>query len=878
MFFDLGYTPVPAKDKKPLVKDWQLFGRNRPVVHSGDMDDHLRPRNLTKTQCQAWAKHFRGAGINLVCVDGIIWLDIDDDEIARDPRLPKSPMVRIGARGFAAAFRYDGPSEDFVRNGVKIISILGEGKSVAVPPSIHPVTGRPYIWVPEGAPLVPANELPVLDRQLIEQIAVDHGAEHPLLRLARNCNQSTDVAALPEQISAQRGRYDAYARGALRAATDELSRIPEGGRNHELFKAAASLSRFITAELLTSEEVYAALDEACTVNGLLRDDGAYSVHRTISSGIQTGMYRSVEALTEVDPTVIFANHPATLPEGASRTPLPTKTLVALPDGRNVEVTENVAPEDEERPCTRYAEGGLRHYGEKGTIYVGAPMVVLARTEAVDCNQHGRVIAFRTSKGWRTLSIASEELQSTHGDALRERLAQLGYDLSPGTWKLLATYLMREPAPLVVRSVSKPGWNDGYYVQPGDVIGPDGKGPVLVNSDAQPVMGTRGTLEQWRSTIGTVAVGNPLLALAIAASLSGAIRTPLDVANSGLHFYGDSTTGKTTLLRAACSVWGSPAFMCSWRATSNGLEAISESRNDSVLITDEISECSPHEIGAISYMIGNGVGKARARRDGSLREPRIFTLTHLSSGEQDLRSAAGDNALKIGQLLRLVDVPMIESMGAFRNAYGMDPGAFARWISEQSRQCYGTAARAFITYVAETGDAGHEDAERFIVPTGNDIIERIGKQMAIYYAAACVAERSGVVPGGFADTVNQGIILAMSAWVGDNGDDVSVHQKIIDKIESFITANEDKLFTSVNDKDQVRGNYRAGWWTDGPQGRSYFITSIGFDEMTKGFSKRIVFDALIKYNKIITTQRKDGKTHTELKKINGRPVRVTNIKL
>ena len=68
----------------------------------------------------------------------------------------------------------------------------------------------------------------------------------------------------------------------------------------------------------------------------------------------------------------------------------------------------------------------------------------------------------------------------------------------------------------------------------------------------------------------------------------------ETGRAGIHLIGDSSQGKTTALHVAGSIWGSPGFVRTRRATSNGLEATSNALNDALLILDEISECDPHE--------------------------------------------------------------------------------------------------------------------------------------------------------------------------------------------------------------------------------------------------------------------------------------------
>ena len=130
--------------------------------------------------------------------------------------------------------------------------------------------------------------------------------------------------------------------------------------------------------------------------------------------------------------------------------------------------------------------------------------------------------------------------------------------------------------------------------------------------------TAGTLAGWQAGIAAMAVGNPLLVLGLCAAFAGLVLARCGQESGGIHFIGDSSTGKTTIIEAACSVWGSSGFRRSWRTTGNGLEGAAALFNDSLLALDEISECDPRQVGEVVYMLGNGRGKQRASRTGSAR--------------------------------------------------------------------------------------------------------------------------------------------------------------------------------------------------------------------------------------------------------------------
>ncbi|MCR5258268.1 MAG: DUF927 domain-containing protein, partial [Desulfovibrio sp.] len=56
-----------------------------------------------------------------------------------------------------------------------------------------------------------------------------------------------------------------------------------------------------------------------------------------------------------------------------------------------------------------------------------------------------------------------------------------------------------------------------------------------------------------------------------------------------------------------------------------------------LCLDEINQANTKVIGAVVYMLGNGQGKTRSKKNGELREQKKFRLIFLSSGEASLES-------------------------------------------------------------------------------------------------------------------------------------------------------------------------------------------------------------------------------------------------
>jgi putative DNA primase/helicase len=107
-------------------------------------------------------------------------------------------------------------------------------------------------------------------------------------------------------------------------------------------------------------------------------------------------------------------------------------------------------------------------------------------------------------------------------------------------------------------------------------------------------------------------------------------------SGGFHFRGASSSGKTTALKVASSVWGDPdRYIRLWRSTANGLERLAALHNDGLLVLDELSQIDPKEAGEAAYLFVNGQGKNRASKQGTIKPSSLWLLILLSAGEESL---------------------------------------------------------------------------------------------------------------------------------------------------------------------------------------------------------------------------------------------------
>jgi len=78
---------------------------------------------------------------------------------------------------------------------------------------------------------------------------------------------------------------------------------------------------------------------------------------------------------------------------------------------------------------------------------------------------------------------------------------------------------------------------------------------MLDAAAHALYQARGTVEEWREGVTRLASGQVLPVPAISAALAGPLLQLAGMEGGGVHFWGRSSQGKTSLLALAASVWG-----------------------------------------------------------------------------------------------------------------------------------------------------------------------------------------------------------------------------------------------------------------------------------------------------------------------------------
>ncbi|MFM5301832.1 DUF927 domain-containing protein [Aeromonas caviae] len=482
------------------------------------------------------------------------------------------------------------------------------------------------------------------------------------------------------------------------------------------------------------------------------------------------------------------------------------------------------------------------------VPISSPIRVLAETADEHGRGYGRLLEWQDSAGRvRQWAMPVRALVSRNGDEVFAALLDAGLPfIELSRKRKLAAYLMACHPDRRIICVERTGWHGHAYVLPQGAIGPEAEGVILQTTGyAASDFTERGTLAKWQQGVSALAVGNSRLCFALSLAFAAPLLALVGMEGGGFHLKGESTDGKTTIMKAAASVYGNPdRYSQTWRATGNAIEGIASRRNDALLCLDELGELDGREAGQVAYMLANGQGKGRSKQDGELRERKAWRLLFLSTGELSLEdhAASAGQRTQAGMEVRTIQIPSDTGHhGAFEWLHDMEGGrTFADTLKANADHQYGTAFRALVTGLAADMEQhrGHlkDEIQRLaaeLTPKGaGNQVGRAINRFALVAAAGELATRLGITGWPEGEAI-RAVRVCLKAWLVERGhlgnkEDAAT----LAQIRGFITAHQYTRFADWFDANH-RPAKMVGYRKVEGNGVSFIVLPPGWAEITKG---------------------------------------------
>ncbi|MHB8915018.1 MAG: DUF927 domain-containing protein [Thiobacillus sp.] len=483
--------------------------------------------------------------------------------------------------------------------------------------------------------------------------------------------------------------------------------------------------------------------------------------------------------------------------------------------------------------------GNKEGKEQPPLWICTPLHVVAMTRDENSGDWGRMLEWLDDDSKKHQWAMPLELMEGDGSEVRRELAKLGLNISPNpnARNLLAAFIKVWPVERRACCVNRLGWYGDVFVRPAESIGKFSELVVFQNAHAiEPAYSESGTADEWRDSVARLAQGNSRIVFALSTAFAGPLVSIAGEDSGGFHFRGASSSGKSTALKVAASVWGKPSsFVRLWRGTVNGLEGLAALHNDSLLILDEIGQVDPAAAGDSAYLLANGQGKARATRNGLARAPQRWRLFFLSAGEESLSAIMEKSGKKssAGQEIRLADIEADAGagMGIFEILHNLPSAcALASTIKEASDRHYGTVGKKWLTYLvvnrAKLEALIADGIKTFLteaLPAGaTGQVERVARRFALVAVAGELATAYKLT-GWQKGEATQAAHACCATWLeGFGGNGNHEERVILAQVRAFFEMHGASRFEDIKALNDQRILNRAGYYRTGVVGEREFL--------------------------------------------------------
>lgn len=450
------------------------------------------------------------------------------------------------------------------------------------------------------------------------------------------------------------------------------------------------------------------------------------------------------------------------------------------------------------------------------------------------------------------------------------------------WKLNVDYLV----PFVAELGYSPKYH-GFFMADGLYLA-DAKKYIWFDEAQQGQLQNStpaGSYQKWKDNIASEVIQYPLPAFALIYTFASYLQQLIELSTTFVHFYGETSHGKTLLLQLATSVHangtdpngGSSSYIQGWNTTTAGLENIARSFSGSIGVIDEIHMCDPKEFSNSIYTICSGSSKTRATANGKAQKKYEWKFLALSSGEQsgfEKLSRYNIADATTGKAIRFIDIAVPKQI--FTDYDGNELGSeeannLATKLKEECSLNFGHAGRDFVQNLLSLGSSQEElkalieqDMKRMFDKLTADLTlkneeRRIMRTFAMIAAAGNFAVMFDILPM-TEDQVFSAVSYVRDIWLKEMAHFHNQKAKSEDNafvLKKWIDKNMSKFYalTDPTPKNNCKGYYKL--LAHGVKNNVYLLTSESFQEVFFNHKINDVCAELARKNILTPVYDEDG---------------------
>ena len=470
--------------------------------------------------------------------------------------------------------------------------------------------------------------------------------------------------------------------------------------------------------------------------------------------------------------------------------------------------------------------------ERIPVWQFTPLWVEAETRDIEGQDWGLLLVIQSRDGRKLRWSLRMSQLAGNGNVYQAELLKRGFRMAHNAQKRLYEYLISAQPHKQILRVPRSGWYNSCYVLSDAVYGDSGGEEIIFQASSEDqsvenIFRSGGSLGAWKKHVARLCEENSRLAFAVSVAFAGPLLRLFQHESGGFHFTGNSSVGKSTLIQVAGSVCGgggaSGFFYRTWRTTDSALEAVAKAHNDSLLCLDEIGQASADVVAKTAYMLANGQGKGRARKDGSAQTISEWRLLFLSSGELTLEQKIqeeGRQRYMAGQAVRVVDIPADAGagFGVFETLHEFPDGkALAEYLQRAACADYGVAFRRYLeeltAHIPSCKAVVESWMQRFLEDAypncADGQVKRVANRFSLVAGAGELATSLGILPWG-SGTALWATRECFRAWVHSRGGmGAAEYREALAKIRGFLAAHGSSRFEAWKGGEERTVN-RAGF--------------------------------------------------------------------